>query len=148
MAVKKTETVDTPDIETAQPDDIGTIYQPEPIEIDIVQGATGAAKGTGGLSEQAQELLFNEEFVEVMLHESTDQNAEDPVFTACNGVTQYFFRGRVQKVRRKFVGILATVGMAGVVCGVVYGFFWVLEVLATTKRILQLPTLNQQGQVT
>ena len=43
-----------------------------------------------------------------MLHESTDDNAENPVFTACNGVTQYFYRGIPQKVRRKFVAILAS----------------------------------------
>jgi len=101
--------VETPDIETAQPEDIGTIYQPEPIEIEVVSGATGEAKGNGGLSAQAQELAFNEEMVEVMLHESTDPNAENPVFTSCNGRTQFFFRGQVQQVRRKYIGILATV---------------------------------------
>lgn len=82
------------------------LYIPEAVEIETVR-PTGAAKGNGGLDAHAQELLFNEEFVEVMVHESTDRNAENPVFTACQGVSQYFFRGEVQRVRRKYVAILA-----------------------------------------
>ena len=105
--------VESPEVETAQPSIIeggfDTIYTPEPPEIEIIPGATGAAKGQGGLIKHAQELIFNEEEVEVMLHESTDDNAENPVFTACNGVTQYFYRGIPQRVKRKFVAILASV---------------------------------------
>lgn len=105
--------IETPEVETIQPADIsgeaGEIYHPEPPEIEIVRGATKGVKGKGGLSEYAQELAFNEEYVEVMLHESTDENAENPVFTACNGTPQYFFRGIPQRVKRKYVGILASV---------------------------------------
>jgi hypothetical protein len=104
--------VHSPEVETVQPADIsgeaGTVYVPPTPEIEVVSGTTKTAKGKGGLSQQAQDLIFNEEFVEVMLHETTDENAENPVFTACNGVTQYFYRGVPQKVRRKFVAILAT----------------------------------------
>lgn len=105
--------IDSPEIPVlGQPADISgafdTVYKPEPLEIDVVPGGTGAAKGNGGLSVEAQELLFMEEFVEVMLHESTDKNAENPVFTSCNGVNQYFDRGSVQRVRRKYVAILAS----------------------------------------
>lgn len=103
--------IDSPEIEPIQPKQIGgefdAIYVPEPEEIVVVPGATGAAKGQGGLSAYEQELLFNEEIVEVMLHETTDANAENPVFTACNGVSQYFFRGVPQQVKRKYVAILA-----------------------------------------
>ena len=102
----------SPEVDTVQPADIsgeaGTIYVPPTPELDIVPGTTKGVKGKGGLSQQAQELLFNEEFVEVMVHESTDDNAENPIFTACNGITQYFFRGQPQQVRRKFVAILAS----------------------------------------
>lgn len=104
--------IETPEVPTAQPADISgefdTVYVPEPPEIEVVSGATKSVKGKGGLSAHAQELLFNEEFVEVMLHESTDENAENPVFTSCNGVPQYFFRGQPQRVRRKYVAILAS----------------------------------------
>lgn len=100
------------DITPEQPKDIDgsfdTVYVPEPKEIEVVSGATKGVKGKGGLSAHAQELIFNEEFIEVMLHESTDENAENPVFTSCNGVPQYFFRGVPQKVRRKYVAILAS----------------------------------------
>lgn len=104
---------DSPEFEvTQQPKDIpggfDAIYTPDTPEIEIIPGATGAAKGQGGLSADAQEAIFMEEFVEVMLHESTDENAENPVFTACNGVPQYFSRGQVQRVRRKYVAILAS----------------------------------------
>lgn len=105
-------TVDSQDITPEQPADIdgerGTIYVPEPKEIEVIPGITKGVKGKGGLSAHAQELIFNEEFVEVMVHESTDENAENPIFTACNGVSQYFFRGEVQRVRRKYVAILAS----------------------------------------
>ena len=102
---------DAPEIEPVQPSTIlggnDTIYVPDAPEIEIIPGATPGVKGKGGLSAHAQELIFNEELVEVMLHESTDDNAENPVFTACNGVTQYFYRGVPQQVKRKFVAILA-----------------------------------------
>lgn len=74
-----------------------------PVEIEVVPAKSGGA----GDKKQFDELKFNEDMVEVMLHESTDPNAENPVFTACNGVTQYFFRGQPQQVKRKYVAILA-----------------------------------------
>ena len=74
------------------------------VEVDIVPAKPGGA----GDKKQFDELKFNEEMVEVMLHESTDENAENPVFTSCNGVPQYFFRGQPQRVRRKYVAILAS----------------------------------------
>lgn len=53
------------------------------------------------------ELAFMEELVEVMVHDSTDENAENPVQTACNGTNQFFWRNQPQVVRRKYVEILA-----------------------------------------
>lgn len=55
----------------------------------------------------AANLAFMEEPVEVMLHESTDPNADNPVQVACNGVNQFFWRGQPITVKRKFVEILA-----------------------------------------
>lgn len=107
--VKKLESQDVTPQQPQQIDgNFDTVYVPEPPEIDVVSGASEGVKGKGGLSAHAQELIFNEEFVEVMLHESTDENAENPVFTSCNGVPQYFFRGQPQRVRRKYVAILAS----------------------------------------
>lgn len=105
--------IESQDTTPVQPADIsgevGTVYVPEPPEIEIIPGATRSVKGKGGLDPYAQELIFNEELVEVMVHESTDDNAENPIFTSCNGVTQYFYRGIPQMVKRKFVAILASV---------------------------------------
>ena len=96
---------DTTNVETQQPGDVtfDKEYAPEGVEIEIVP----APSGGGGDKKQFDELKFNEDIVEVMVHESTDPNAENPIFTACNGVSQYFFRGQVQKVKRKYVAILA-----------------------------------------
>lgn len=55
----------------------------------------------------AAELAFMEEKVEVMVHDSTDENAENPIQVSCNGVNQFFFRNQPQIVKRKFVEILA-----------------------------------------
>lgn len=98
--------IDSPEIDHPQPSDVtfDGIYTPDAPE--IIQVA--APSGGGGDKKQFEELKFNEEFVEVMVHESTDPNAENPVFTACNGVTQYFYRGQVQRVRRKYLAILAS----------------------------------------
>jgi len=104
MAAKKI--IDSPDIAVPQPSDVtfDGIYTPDTPEIIAVPAPSGGA----GDSKQLEELRFNEEFVEVMVHESTDPNAENPVFTGVNGVNQYFYRGRVQKVRRKYLAILAS----------------------------------------
>jgi hypothetical protein len=93
-------TTDTRDIPTPQKPDIGgdDLYIAEPVEVEQVRVKN---------SHQLAELAFMEEYVDVMVHESADPNAENPVFTACNGVNQYFDRGRVQRVKRKYVEILA-----------------------------------------
>jgi hypothetical protein len=98
--------VDSNDVETAQPSavEFDTVYAPEGVEVDIV---TAPSNG-GGDAAMFEELKFMEEVVEVMVHESTDENAVNPIFTAVNGVAQYFFRGTVQAVKRKYVNILAS----------------------------------------
>jgi len=68
-------------------------------EIEIVPGPA--------LGEYAAALAFNEELVDVIVHESTDKNAEPVVDLYCNGVPQRFVRGRVQTVKRKYLEILA-----------------------------------------
>lgn len=104
--------IDSPEIETAQPAEIsgemGVIYTPEPEEFEIIAGIAPGSKGSAGLSDQARELIFNEEELIVMVHETTDENAENPIFTSCQGVPQYFSRGVEQRVKRKYVAILAS----------------------------------------
>lgn len=64
--------------------------------------------GADGLDNSyAAQLAFMEEPVDVMVHESTDPNAEPLVDTYCNGTPQRFVRGQTQTVKRKFVEILA-----------------------------------------
>jgi hypothetical protein len=67
-----------------------------------------------GLKAKADALAFMEEPVTIMVHESTDPNAEPIVETFCNGIAQRFVRGRQQTVKRKFVAILAEAKPVGV----------------------------------
>ena len=57
--------------------------------------------------DHADRLAFNEEKIEVMVHESTDKNAEAVVEVFVNGIPQRFVRGQTQAVKRKFVEALA-----------------------------------------
>jgi len=100
--------LDSPEIDTKQPAEVFDTIFVEEQEIETVPGISPGLKGKGGLDPYLQELAFNEEMVEVMVHESTNDNDENPVFTACNGVSQYFFRGIPQLVKRKYVAILAS----------------------------------------
>ena len=51
-------------------------------------------------------MAFMEEPVKIMVHESTDENAQLVVDVYCNGTPQRFVRGMEQVVKRKFVQIL------------------------------------------
>ncbi len=55
---------------------------------------------------QLDEMAFMEEPVKIMVHESTDENAQLVVDVYCNGTPQRFVRGMEQVVKRKFVQIL------------------------------------------
>lgn len=68
-------------------------------QIEIVDGPS--------LGAYAAELAFNEEYLDVVVHESTDKNAEGLVDLYCNGTPQRFMRGQTQTVKRKYVEILA-----------------------------------------
>ena len=68
-------------------------------EIEIVDGPQWR--------EKADMEAFMHEHVDVVVHETTDPNAEHIIQVSCNGRNQFFMRGVVQKVRRKFVAVLA-----------------------------------------
>ncbi len=55
----------------------------------------------------ADELAFAEELVEIMVHDTTDPKENKLVQVAVNGKNQYFLRGETQKVRRKYIEVLA-----------------------------------------
>ena len=67
-----------------------------------------------GSMEKAAKLAFMEEKIDVMVHESTDPNAEQIVETWVNGIAQRFVRGQVQTVRRKYVNVLACAKGTGI----------------------------------
>jgi hypothetical protein len=89
------------DIQQGSPVDIpadGSVSFAEPA-IEPVEGPSAKHKG--------DKLAFMEELVEIMVHESTDKNAEPIVLVGVNGRNQFFARGQVQRVRRKFIEALA-----------------------------------------
>lgn len=51
-------------------------------------------------------LAFMEEEIEILLQESSDENAENPVIVGCNGQFKAFYRGVATKAKRKFVDCL------------------------------------------
>jgi urocanate hydratase len=56
--------------------------------------------------EYLDELAFMEEEIEVMVMETSDDNAENPVTVGCNGQFVQFFRGQPTTAKRKFVNSL------------------------------------------
>lgn len=52
------------------------------------------------------ELAFMEEYMEIILQESADENAENPVRVGNNGIFVEFYRGIPTVARRKFVDCL------------------------------------------
>ena len=82
--------------------DVRKVKRGQKTESDIV-----IASADGMDNGYAAQLAFNEEKVEIMVHESTDQNAEPIVHVAVNGVNQFFPRGTPVVCKRKFVEVLA-----------------------------------------
>lgn len=68
-------------------------------EIQIVDGPS--------IGEYAAQLAFNEELVEVVVHESTSPNEQMLIDLYCNGTPQRLIRGVAQRIKRKYVAILA-----------------------------------------
>ena len=101
-----------------------------PKEESLILPATGPiirddktiVEADGGSMDRAAELKFMEESVEVMVHDSTDPNAENPVLVAVNGVNQYFIRNQPQVVKRKFVEVLARAKTTAIATREVVGF--------------------------
>lgn len=82
--------------------DVKKVKRGQKAESDIV---VVAADGLD--SGYAAQLAFMEETMEVLVHESTDVNAEPIVHVAVNGINQFFPRGEPVAVKRKYVEILA-----------------------------------------
>jgi len=67
--------------------------------IEMADGPTLSAKDI--------EMAFLEETVEVIVHESTDPNAEAIIKVGVGGRNQFFVRGTAHIVKRKFIAVLA-----------------------------------------
>jgi hypothetical protein len=82
-------------------------------DIQIVDGP--------GWQDKAAALAFNEEVIEIMVHDSTDKNASKLVDVYNGGIPQRFIRGQPQRVKRKFVEVLARAKPVGLVTSVSHG---------------------------
>ena len=100
MALKKE--IDASQLPVGQPSDI--ILQDGSIAVgqNVVEQVTPDALNKAYL----EELAFMDEYLEILVHESTDKNAEDPIPVGCNGVHVFLKRGVPTKVKRKFVNHL------------------------------------------
>lgn len=77
------------------------------IQGDVINTATQFEAIDKALNtDYMDELAFMEEDIEVMVMETSDENAENPVVVGCNGQFKQFFRGHVTTARRKFVDCL------------------------------------------
>lgn len=88
---------------------------------------------------QLDDLAFMEEQVDVMVHESTDANADNPVWVACNGQNQFFVRGQAQTVKRKFVEILARAKQTAIATKEIHQFDGELGTQVTKSTALRYP---------
>lgn len=92
--------------ETARQD----VGQPSDIMLHDGTLATGgadiAAIDSPLESDHFRELAFMEEEIEVMVAETEDANAENPVIVGNNGIFKVFFRGHPTVAKRKFVDCL------------------------------------------
>ena len=82
-----------PDITVNRQGELNTSTQFEPVDKPLN-------------TDYLQELAFMEEEITVMVQESSDENAENPVIVGCNGVFKQFFRGQPTLAKRKFVDCL------------------------------------------
>ena len=90
---------DVSQVPVGQPSDIILKDNTLAVGSNHVEAVTTEALNKGYLDE----LSFMEDILEVMVQESTDQNAENPVQIGVNGVFAQLFRGVPTKIRRKFV---------------------------------------------
>lgn len=79
------------------------------VEVASPSEISGARRKKGGLRDKKwlDDMAFANEYITVMVHESTDRMAHPFPEVSVNGRTQRFVRGHEQKVRRYFVEKLA-----------------------------------------
>lgn len=69
----------------------------------VTGGVDLAAIDTPLESDYFKALAFMEEEIQVMVHETDDPNAENPIIVGNNGIFKEFFRGHTTVAKRKFV---------------------------------------------
>jgi len=123
--------IETKDIGTDSPierDLSSTKTEDDLAQISVV---TGEGVDSPNMSSRIKELAFNEDKLDIMIGETSDPNAENPVASGVNGVIKHFTRGQIYKaVPRKFIASLIK-----------------KEVRVTTKNYLDDDGLNQTKTV-
>ena len=91
------------------------VGQDRPVDMPVTGSVSGILTASPEIevvdsplsNDYAAQLAFNEEYVDVVVHESTNPNDQEIFDVYCNGVPQWFKRGETQTVKRKYVEILA-----------------------------------------
>ena len=97
----ESQAVELPDVPVSLPpldESMDSMARPDK-EIELIEGP--------GAMKKADELAFMEEKIVIVISESTDANAEDPVPLGINGRMKFVFRGQPTIIQRKYVERLA-----------------------------------------
>lgn len=111
MAAKGRASIETKDVETAASSqiDMPSNVATEDIERPDLVMVTDEDMNSPFVKQYAQDLKFMEDELTIIVGETTDKNAENPVPCSVNGEVRKFTRGVEYKVKRKFVDSLIKV---------------------------------------
>jgi hypothetical protein len=96
----------------AKSTDTSNIPVGQPADIILADGSIGYAQTIEPVDmaqlnkDYLEALRFNEDILEIMIHESTNPNDENPVTVGNNGQTVTLDRGKPYRIKRKFVDSL------------------------------------------
>lgn len=107
----KSKAIEPMEMDTTKMDDI-TLPTSGPLNLETTVIEQNA--DIIGIKEKAEALAFNEEKIVIMIHESTDPNAENPVPLGNNGRMVYLNRGEEYRISRKYAERLCLAKAHGV----------------------------------
>ena len=101
----------TSDVEIAPKSqiDLSSDLTDDDIDRGDIAVVTGESLASPTVSEYVKDLKFMEDILTVVVSETTDKNAENPVPCGVNGVVKFLTRGTEYRIARKFVDSLIKV---------------------------------------
>jgi hypothetical protein len=106
MSNNKRASIQTSDVEGPAKSSIDLSSNIKDVERPDLAMVTGESLDSPVVSEYVKDLKFMEDMLTVVVGETTDVNAENPVPAGCNGEKRLLTRGQEYKLQRKFVDSL------------------------------------------